>query len=334
MKTVRPSASTLSWFATPPPSVAVEIAPRRVTAVAITSKGRAVSVSRYASEALPEQALTPALNAVNIADRPAVVEAIKRAIAALGMRVRRVALVIPDPVAKVSIVRFEKAPPKAADLDQLIRWQVRKAAPFRIEDAQLTFAPGAAIEGGGREYAVILARRDIVEEYELVCGAAGLTAGLVDLSSFNLINLVLANQARQPADSASPPADWLLVNLTADYTTIAIVRGEHIVFHRNRRTADETDLADMVHQTAMYYEDRLGGVGFGHVVLAGAAAGGAAGLGEAETIRRTIEQRLQTRVQAIDPRPAAPLTDRINASPELLDALAAPLGALMRERVA
>ena len=37
-----------------------------------------------------------------------------------------------------------------------------------------------------------LARRDIVAEYEALCAAAGAQAGLVDLSTFNVINAVLA----------------------------------------------------------------------------------------------------------------------------------------------
>ena len=105
---------------------------------------------------------------------------------------------LPDTVAKVSLVRFEKVPAKAQDLDQLIRWQVRKAAPFRIEDAQVSWVPGVALAGGGREFVVTVARRDIDREYERACEAAGVHAGLVDLASFNLINAVLAGDAGAP----------------------------------------------------------------------------------------------------------------------------------------
>ena len=56
-------------------------------------------------------------------------------------RPRRIGLIVPDPIAKVSLVRFEKVPARAQDLDQLIRWQVRKAAPFAIEDAQVSYVP-------------------------------------------------------------------------------------------------------------------------------------------------------------------------------------------------
>jgi hypothetical protein len=74
----------------------------------------------------------------------------------------------------------------------------------------------------------------------------------------------------------------------------------------------------------MYYEDRLQGAGFARVILAGAASG------DADQARRSLEERLTTRVETIDPRGAVALTDRIAAAPALLDALAPLVGLLMR----
>src|SRR5206468_12980242 len=113
-------------------------------------------------------------------------------------RPRRIGLVIPDLVAKGSLVRFEHVPPRAADLDQLVRWQVRKTAPFPIEDAQVSYQPGF-IAADGQEFIVSLARRSVVEEYEGLCAAAGAHAGIVDLATFNVINAALA--ATPPASS-------------------------------------------------------------------------------------------------------------------------------------
>ncbi|MBI2833818.1 MAG: pilus assembly protein PilM [Acidobacteria bacterium] len=319
--------TTPSLLASAWPTVAVEIAPRRVTAVAVSRRGRGTTVLRHATEVLPEGAVTANLTAANIVSRGVVIEALKRVFDQLGTRPTGIGLVVPDTIAKVSLIRFDKAPPRHDDLEQLVRWQVRKTAPFRIEDAQVTFTPGAVFPDGGHEFVVALARRDVVQEYEAVCAAAGTHAGVVDLASFNLINLVLATEKGE-----RPETDWLLVNVTPDYATIALVRGHNLVFFRNRHTEGDEDLAEMVHQTAMYYEDRLAGAGFARVILAGAAAsGGAWPLGHAEQIRRTLESRLATRVDAIDPRPAAALRDRIGAAPDLLDALASPVGLLVRE---
>src|SRR4029079_17126575 len=107
----------------------------------------------------------------------------------------------------------------------------------------------------GHEFIVSVARRAVVEEYEGLCAAAGAHAGLVDISTFNIINALLAG-------SDAPTADWLLVHVAADYTSIAILRSAELLFFRSRASSEgEGSLADLVHQTAMYYEDRLRGVG-------------------------------------------------------------------------
>jgi Tfp pilus assembly PilM family ATPase len=208
-------------------------------------------------------------------------------------------------------------PAKAQDLDQLVRWQVRKTAPFPIEEAQVSYVPGLRAEDG-QEFLVSLARRSVVEEYEGLLAEAGAHAGLVDLSTFNVINAVLAG-------AAPPSADWLLVNVAADYTTIVLLRGPHLIFFRNRVADTEGTLLDLVHQTTMYYEDRLQGAGFSRAILSG-------GDGDMEELRHSIEERVKSPVDLIDPTGAAALTDRITAAPTLLGTLAPLVGLLLRDR--
>jgi type IV pilus assembly protein PilM len=314
--------SSRSWLASPPPTAAVEVTAARVTAVAMSDHGKTKVLSGYASEGLPSGAVEASLTATNVHDQTALSAAIRSTLHHLGHRSRRVALVLPDSIAKVSLIRFEKVPARAQDLDQLIRWQVRKAAPFRIEDAQVAWQPGVAVVGGGREFLVTVARRDIIQSYERACEAAGAHAGIVDLASFNFINTVLASGATHE--------DWLLVHVAADYATLAVVRGHDVVSFRNRSAASDQDLVELVHQTAMYHEDRLGGGGFAHVVLAGASVLGAT---ETERLRRLLEDRAGVKVETIDFRSAVSVRDRIATGPELLDALAPSVGVLLRERM-
>jgi len=318
-------------FASPPPAAAVEIAPERVSAAILAPRGGGLVVTAHATDTLPPGVVTPAVNAPNITDPGLVTGALTRLFEQMGQRPRRVALAIPDSAAKVSLMRFDKVPPRADDFAQLVRWQMRKSAPFKMEDAQLSCIPGPVDhEHGGHEFVVVAARRDIVREYEAVVEAAGAHAGLVDLTTFNVINTVLAG-------SASPAGDWLLVHVTADYASIAIVRGGDLVFFRNRSNEGEGSLADLVHQSAMYYEDRLSGGGFARVVLAGAGLldhHAPDGLHEAGDVRRTLEERLGTKVEAVDPRGAAGVTDRIMAGPDLLDTLAPLVGLIVRDRAA
>ena len=320
------SAALPRWLSNRPPAAAVEINPRRVTAAVIANQGGTRVLTSYAGEPLPAGAVEATLNGPNVHDASALTTAIRTVLDRLSSRPKRIALVLPDTVGKLSLVRFEKIPAKVQDLDQLIRWQVRKAAPFKIEDAQVSWIPGIVPPEGGREYIVTVARRDIIQSYERVCEAAGAYPGIVDLATVNLINAVLGTDTR-----LAPATDWLLVHVAADYSTMAVVRGSHVIFFRTRASDKDDDLADLVHQTAMYHEDRLGGGGFARVVLAGASLRGPE---VADLLRRELEARLGTRVEALDFRNAVALRDRIAAAPELLDSLAPAIGLILRERVA
>jgi len=305
------------------PSVAVEIAAGRVSSASLEWRGQQPVIGAHASEAIPDAALVPSLTAANVHDRAAIVDAVSRVLDQTG-RSKRVGLVVPDVVAKVSLVKFEKVPQRAQDLDQLIRWQVRKAAPFPIDEAQVTYVP-ALSAADGHEFIVSLARRSVVEEYETLCADAGAHAGIVDLATFNAVNAVLAS-------TGAPMSDWLLVNVAADYASIAILRGPHLIFFRNRAAEAESTLADLVHQTAMYYEDRLKGGGFARVLLAGASGPGARQTGDIDEFCQSLEDRLGTPVDAVDARTAAALTDRITVAPALLDTLAPLVGMLLRDQ--
>jgi type IV pilus assembly protein PilM len=305
------------------PDTAIEIEVDHVAAARLTWRGADATVTAHAIESFAPGLVTPALGTTNITDVPAVARAVAQALSRLGVRTRRVALVVPDTVAKVSLVRFETVPPKLKDLQELVRWQIKKTAPFPLEDAVVTFTPGARLADGGQEFVVAVARRDNVAQYEQVCTLAGVHAGVVDLATFSIVNGVLASRA-------IPAGDWLLVHVTSSYTTLTVIRDGNVILFRNRVDDAEGTLADLVHQTSMYYEDRLQGAGFIRVML----AGGAAGHGGAAALRQNLEERLGLTVEPVDPRAAAALVDRVNASPELLDTLAPLVGILVRERKA
>jgi type IV pilus assembly protein PilM len=305
--------------------VAVEIAGHRVSAANVELRGGRYIVGAYATTMLPDGVVVPTLTGSNLANRSALLEAVKTVLTKVGSP-RRIGLVVPDPVAKVSLVRFQQVPARVQDLDQLIQWQVRKTAPFPIEEAQISYVRGARL-AEGQEFIVTLARRDVVAEYESVCADAGAYAGLVDLSTFNVVNTVLAG-------NGAPSGDWLLVNVAPEWASMAILRGTDLMFFRSRGADGEGTLPDLVHQTAMYYEDRLSGAGFSCVMLCGASSVGARQAADAEALRRSLEERLGSTVIPVDPGGAATLADGGAGSPALLDTLAPLVGMLVRDREA
>ena len=300
------------------PQVAIGIAPDAVTAISLGRAGDTPTITAHAVEALPAGVVTPSLTAANVVDRARLAAALRKAFDRLGLHPHRVALALPDTVGKVSLQRFEKVPGRAEDLLQLIRFHERKAAPFRIEDAQVSYSAASPLEGGGREYLVVVARRDAVREYEAACAQAGAHAGLVDLASLNVINAVLARRSPQAGD-------WLLVHVTSHCATIAILRDGYPIFYRTRGEESDGNLAGLVHQTAMYYEDRLNGSGFAKVLLVGGAAG-SAGM---ESVRRSLQDRLRVQVETPGP-DAVRFAERVGVDPAAMGLFLPLVGLLTR----
>lgn len=288
----------------------------------VTRNGDGLAITGRAHAELRPGLVTPSVTGTNVADAAGVAEALRGVLERLPRRPSRIALAIPDSAAVVSILRFDTLPSRAGDLDDLVRWRVGRTAPFGIDEAQVSYTPGAATGDGGRELVVAVMHRDVVRAYERVCSAAGAHAGVVDLSGFNLINAVLG------AAPSVAAGDWLLVHAAVGAGTLAIVRGGALVCYRNRAAGDAGALSDLIHQTVMYYEDRLGGRGFGCAVLAGEPRLEAAGVEAAS--RRSIEKRLGAGFERLGAVLQPRVTDRTGADRAALDALAAPLGILLR----
>ena len=85
-----------SWLASPPLDAAIEIAPEAVSIAVLGGRGQNAVVQGYAVEPMPSGAVVPSLTAVNMPDRDVVVRALRAACESVGVRPRRVALVVPD----------------------------------------------------------------------------------------------------------------------------------------------------------------------------------------------------------------------------------------------
>lgn len=315
-----PGASGLSsWWTSPPPAVGLEFTAAQVTAVAVAAGAPLPVATRHATVPLPQGALVPSLASPNLVDRAAVSGAVRQALDAVG-RPRRIAVVLPDVVARLAIVRLDSVPARQEERDKLLRWHVRKAAPFDIEGAQVAIAPGRHLDDGAQEFVVGLALGDVVREYESVCADASAHAGVVDVASSALLHVAGRPQRRQAGD-------WMLVHLAADYATLAIVRDRTPIFFRSRGGEAEGSLADTVHQAAMYYEDRLAGQALGAVVVVD-PHGDAATLAAVEA---TVGERWKLGVERLDLAESVQFSERIGVGGELSSRVAAAAGIVLRE---
>jgi hypothetical protein len=315
-----PRSLLRSLLSAPGPAAAVSVVPGHVTAVQVESGRHGPVACGLARTGLPAESVLPAVHAPNLADPPVVADAIDDALGRLPRRPRRIALLLPDNAAKVSLVRLAQVPARAAELQEMLRWQVRKSVPFRVEEAQMDWSPGGSTADGEQEFVVVLAHRAVVEEYERACTAAGTHAGRIELLSFSLLNTAVA------CGAGDGGVDWLLVHVGSGSSTLAVVRGRHPLLFRTV-AADGEALGDLVHQTAMYYEDRLGGAGFSCALV----AGGGATADDVRRIEGVVSQRLAIKVEPIAGRISSLVSQRAALDQAAVRELAAPLGVLLPE---
>lgn len=316
--------STLpAWLQTPPPTLGLQLDAQRITAVLVDRDAASPVIRAVASTPLPPGAIVPSLITHNVLQRDIVVQAVRGLVDEIGGRPRLVALAIPDTAAKVSLLALDQVPASPRDLEQLVRLQLRKTVPFPVEDAQVTWSRGGP-QGGSTLLVVAAMRRDIVQEYEGVCAAAGLHAGTVDLATFNVVNLALLGGP----DGPGLPGDSLVVHVTPSYASVALLRDGALIFFRTRNDATEP-VEDVVHQTRMFYEDRLNGHGFTRVMLVAGPD-----VPDRDALARTLATLFDTPITPLSLDGIATFGDRLAITEQLVGQIAAPAGIVWRERQA
>lgn len=247
--------SWLSRHLTEPqhPLTVVEVRARALGVVRVAREGRRLVLAAAASLDLPEGALRLSMTESNLADRGAFREALKSVLAKTGaLAAGRIGLVLPDPVARTALLpASELAGKSRAASEELIRFRLRKSVPFDIREARIAFqSPGTRSEDPVLVAAVF---KPVLDAYEAACRAAGVHAGLVELSGLTLLNASFG---------ALPPADRLLVNWDDGYVTLLVARGEWPIVVRTLTgtpAAEPREVVREVAQTVLYYRERLAG---------------------------------------------------------------------------
>jgi len=188
-----------------------------------------------------------------------------------GTRPGRVSVVLPDNLAKISLLHLPERPASPRRLDELVRAKMRRSVPFRIDDARLTYQVFGGAERGV-VVLVVLVRRALVEQLEAALESVGARPGLIDLSTTNLLNL---SRARLEQAGGSGEAAALL-NCAANYFSLVIVRGGRLIFYRCKTFSIDAEheasagiglLGREVANSLAYYREKLEGNGLAAVLV-------------------------------------------------------------------
>ena len=258
------------------PGLAVEVSRRRITAVRVArDRKTGKNVLRgVQSRALADGAIVPSLTGVNVKDPEAVGVVIREVLDALEANEHRISLLLPDHVARVSLLQFATLPRSRKELADLVQFRMAKSLPFKPEDTALDLQVVAAAPGPGQEGpSTVLStfiKRSVLQQYESLFTAAGYWPGLVGLSTFELFNLFRGQlEAESPAGK-----DVMLLNVTPSFASTVIFSGGNLIFYRCKPHPENSSeeervvaLRREVYTSFAFYQEKLLGRGIGQVFL-------------------------------------------------------------------
>lgn len=273
------------------PPAAIEVRARSVGVVRLDREGRRARLAAAANLDLPEGALRLSMTQNNIENAAAFRDTLRAALERAGaLRVGRVALILPDPVARLALIPgSEVAAKKRKQSEELIRFRLRKAVPFDVRDARIAFAGGGTRAADSVLVAALYG--PVLEGYEQACRDVGVHPGLVELSGLALLNA---------AYGARPTGDRLLVNWDEGYVTLLLARGEWPILVRTlagEAAASEDEVAREVANTLLYYRERLGGIALSQAMVRSAVL-------PPDRALRLLEGPLEMKPELLEPWPA------------------------------
>jgi len=250
------------------PKTAIEVDGNDLTLVQTKAKrGSSPVLELFRTAELP-QAAPSTINDVELASVETLAAAFSDLFVKSGTRPGKLSLVLPDNVAKISLLDLPERPPSKRQLEELVRFKTRRGAPFRLSEAAMSYQvfPGT---GRGIQVLVAMVRRGLIERYEAALESIGARPGLIDLCTPNLINLF-----RRRLDDLSKEGDVALLNCAGSYFSMAIVRRGKLVFFRCKTysmagsalASAELVRREMIYSRS-YYDEKLGGDGIRHLLV-------------------------------------------------------------------
>jgi type IV pilus assembly protein PilM len=273
---------------------------------------------------MPETAVGASIFRPNLSAPEEMTSRLKLSFERAGVKPGKISLVLPDNLAKVSIVTLPERPATRQMLHELLRFKLRRSVPFRMEDAVLSWQQ---IPGDGPELSVLVAvmLRSVVEQYETVVEAAGARPGVVDLCTPSLFNLC----REELRGLVAAGGDAALLNCARSYYTLLIVRGDRIVFYRCKSytSSEEESAGNGVFERELgssisYYREKLGGQGIGTALVRTTGR-------SLPEVAATLRELGIENVVPVDPSRAPGLASGARLELELGQRLAPALGAAM-----
>jgi len=229
--------------------VGIDISSTAVKLLQLSENGGRYRVEHYAVESLPPNAVVEK----NIVQPEAVGEAIKRAVARSGTRLKHAAAAVSGSSVITKII------PVQGDLDEdALEDQVQAEAsnyiPYPIEEVSLDFEVLGPMPNNPEMLQVLLAasRTENVELRQTALELGGMTAKVIDVEAF-----AMENAFKLVADQLSVPRDALvaLVDIGATMTTLNVLKSQRSIYTREQVFGGKQLTDEVMRRYGLSYEE-------------------------------------------------------------------------------
>jgi len=311
------------------PLVAFEISSSALTMVRLQLERQALRLEDATVTPLDPGEVTVSMVEPNVTRESYLTEVIRRAAARASLgKSNRVSLVVSDSTAKVSVLEMESTPRNRKEMDRLISWQLKKVTPFPIDEARVGYhrfgrPAGKATDDQVVRVLVTIMRSQVLRQYERCFSAAGLNAGLVDISTNNLYNLF----QQSLATGDGPGGDCLLVNCEDDGVSLVMLHGGVPILFRTKAMVataqDEYDFDRVLREirtSVLYYQEKLERSALRRVLVRGTGF-------HVRGLCDQLESEMDLPVTMLDPARELAVRPGLSLEPGQLQRLAPAIGA-------
>ena len=231
------------------PLIGIDISSTAVKLLQLARTGDRYRVEHYAVEPLPPNAVVEK----NLVQVEAVGEAIRRAVARSGSRLKNAAAAVSGSSVITKLINMP-ASLSEEDLESQIELEAVNYIPYPVEEVNLDFEVLGPVAGNGEMVQVLLAasRSENVEMRASALELGGLTAKVIDVEAF-----AIENAFSLMAGSINTPKDGLvaLVDVGATMTTLNVLRGGRSLYTRENVFGGKQLTDEVMRRYSLSYEE-------------------------------------------------------------------------------
>jgi type IV pilus assembly protein PilM len=314
----------LSWLLDPePPGLGIDIRQDEIAVVRLSER-KPLEIDLSFVEPLPEGLLHFHMLEPNILDEEGFSKAVSGALQKAGLAgKKRMALSIPDHLARIAVMELPNPPRSSAELVEFLKFRMKKSLPFDVERARVAFE---RLPGEVPTFLTGVMHEAVISQYEEAFTRLGYQVGLVLPASVSLLQLLrpLARRELAPGD------DYFFVNAERAYFSVSLVRDRDVpVLIRTLglstedgvpRIYGEEDFLQEIIPTAIYYREKLEGQSLARVYYRSLRP-------DLLHIREILESQFEAPSEPFNLGKAIPVGRELSLGAEAADAIAAAAGA-------